>query len=221
MGEEAWRTLGKIAQLPAWNDALATLGDRYVPIENTRVGEQTRAHLEEARPLLRALARHVAVEAGDPELFHRIEEVSQNLEADVDWSTQWWEVPFGSVLDACAPAMQRYRESDATWKSSRAAKTTDNLRAAFQRHGVEIDPDPYETASQNQERLRDMLVQLHDAHRTWVEFRASAATRPLPPAQLVCLEHRVPGVSGRSPSCSRRRSRQLKTMNSSLPAPDV
>ena len=188
MGEAAWRTLGNIAQLPAWNDALATRGDRYVPVENPRVGEQTRAHLEEARPLLRALARHVAVEAGDPELFHRIEEVTQDLEADADWSTQWWEVPFSAVLDALRTGYAEVPGIGRHLKVIEGEKTTNDVRAAFQRHGVEIDPDPYETASQNQERLRDMFVQLHDVHRTWVEFRASAATPPSPPAPPATLE---------------------------------
>jgi len=37
MGEAAWRALGDVAQLPAWNDALATLADPYGPVDNHRV----------------------------------------------------------------------------------------------------------------------------------------------------------------------------------------
>ena len=181
MGEATWRTLGDVAQLPAWNDALATLGNRYVPVENRRVGEQTQAHLEEAKPLLRAFARYVAVEVGHPELFHRIEEVSQALEADADWSTRWWEVPFSPVLDALRAGYDGIPGIGCHLEVIEGARTIDDLRAAFQRRCVRIDPDPYETAARNQERLSDVLVQLHDLHRTWVEFRAPTATRRSPP----------------------------------------
>ena len=188
MGEAAWRTLGERAQLPAWNDALASLGDRYVPVENHRAGEQTRAHLEEAKPLLRALARHVAVEADDPELFHRIEEVSQNLETDSDWATRWWEVPFGPVLDVLRAGCARIPGIERHLEVIEKVSTIDELRAVFQRRSVEIDPDPYETAGRNQVRLTDMRVQLRDVYRAWVEIRASAGARPSPPAPLARLD---------------------------------
>ena len=187
MGEAAWNILGDVAQLPAWNDALATLGDRYVPVENHRVTEQTQAHLEESRPLLRALARHIAVETNQPELFHRIEEVSQGLEADPDWSTRWWQVPFASVLDVLRTGYADIAGIGCHLEVIEGARTADDLRASFQRHGVEIDPDPYETAGRNQERLEYMLAHLHDLHRTWVELRASAGTPSTPPAPPVRL----------------------------------
>ena len=188
MGEAAWRTLGDIAQLPAWNDALARLGDRYVPVENHRVGEQTKTHLEEAKPLLRALARHVAVEADHPDLFHRIEGVSQALDANADWSTRWWEVPFSAVLDALRTGYVALTGIDRHLQVLDGARTIDDLRSAFQRHGVDIAPDPYETARRNQERLKDLLVRLHDVHRTWVEFRTPTAIRPSPPAPPTRLD---------------------------------
>jgi len=72
MGEAVWHILGDVAQLPAWNHALDKLGDRYAPVENDDVTEQTQAHLEESRPLLRAFARHVASSEGHPELFQRV-----------------------------------------------------------------------------------------------------------------------------------------------------
>ena len=188
MGEAAWRILGDIAQLPTWNDALARLGDRYVPVENHRAAEQTKTHLEEAKPLLRALARHVAIEADHPDLFHRIEEVSQALDADADWSTRWWEVPFSAVLDALRTGYVALTGIDRHLQVLDGATTIDDLRTAFQRHRVDIAPDPYETARRNRERLKDMLVRLHDVHRTWVEFQTPTATPPSPPAPPARLD---------------------------------
>ena len=182
MGEATWRILGDVAQLPAWNEALATLGDRYLPVENHRVTEQTQAHVEESRPLLRALARHVAVEANEPELFHRIEEVSQGLEADPEWSAQWWQVPFECVLDVLRTGYTDIPGIGNHLKAIETARSTDDLRASFQRHGIELFPDPYEIAGQNRERLAYVLTQLHDLHRTWLELRPSAGPPPSPPA---------------------------------------
>ena len=188
MGEAAWNILGEVAQLPAWNDALATLGDRYAPVENHRATEQTQAHLEDSKPLLRTLARHIAVNAGHPELFHRIEKVSQALEADPDWSKRWWQVPFASILDALRTGYAELPGIGYHLEVIEGVRTTDDLRASFQRHGVEIEPDPYETAGRNRERLKDMLVHVHDLHRTWVELRASAGTPPSPPPPPVPLD---------------------------------
>ena len=187
MGETAWNALGDVAQLPAWNAALATLGDRYPPVENHDVTEQMQAHLDESRPLLRALARHMAVEADQPELFLRIEEVSRRLEAHPDWSTQWWQVSFASVLDALRAGYADVSGIGRHLTFLEGARTVDDLRASFQRHGIEIDPDPYDTAGRNQKGLEDTLDDLHDLHRTWVELRPPAGTpppSPTPPAGL-------------------------------------
>ena len=45
MGLEAWRALGHVAQLPAWNTVLERLGDEYEPVENKDVDDQTSALL--------------------------------------------------------------------------------------------------------------------------------------------------------------------------------
>ena len=185
MGVAAWHILGDVAQLPAWNDALATLGDRYAPVENDSATEQTQAHLEESRPLVRALARHIAVSTGHPELFHRVEEVSQALKANPDWSKRWWQVPFASVLDALRTGYTGLPGIGDHLEVIDGVTTTDDLRASFQRHGIEIEPDPYETAGRNQERLESMLVQVHDLHRTWVELGAPAGTSPTAPPSPV------------------------------------
>ena len=61
MGLEAWRALGDVAQLPAWNAVLERLGDEYEPVENKDVGDQASAHMESMRPFLQALSLHIAV----------------------------------------------------------------------------------------------------------------------------------------------------------------
>ena len=173
---------------PAWNEALATLGARYVPVENDRVAEQTQAHLEESKLLLRALARHIAVEADQPELFHQIEEVSQGLEADPEWSTLWWHVPFATVLEALRTGYADVPEIGCHLDVIAGARTMDDLRAGFQRHGVEVDPDPYEIAGRNRDRLGNMILHIHDLHRTWLELGASDGT-PAPPPSLPARLH--------------------------------
>ena len=176
MGEAAWRFLGDTAQLPEWNEALAKLGEGYEAVENHRAAAQTEAHLEDALPLLRGLARYVALESDSPDLFHKIEQVNQNVKAGADWSTRWWEVPFGAVLDALRIAYAEIPDVGCHLDLIEDARTLDDLRTAFQQRGIATDPNPYETASLNQNRLNAMLAGVQDLHRTWVELRTSEVT---------------------------------------------
>ena len=169
MGTATWQALGDDAQLPAWNAALAELGDQYETVENRSVSEQTKVHLEEAKPLLRALARHVAVEVGDPSLFRRIEEVSRDFVGNADWSKRWWEVPFGAVLGAL---QDRYAEIPCFTphlKVIEGSSSVKDLRGQFDNWGIEIAPDPYETADRNRHRLTQAFESTRDLHHAWTE----------------------------------------------------
>ena len=181
MGVAAWRALGDLAQLPAWNDALAESGDRYVAVENHGAGEQKAAHLEAAKLLLRGFARYVAVEADRPDLFHELEVVSQNFKHGDDWSTRWWEVPFGAVIDALRTGYAEIPGAEHHLAALDGAGTVDDLRAAFQERGIATDPDPYETASLNKKRLDDVIHRVHDLRRAWVELQTLDPKAPEPP----------------------------------------
>ena len=181
MGEAAWCALGDVAQLPAWNKALAALGDRYVTVENCRVDEQTQEHLEEAMPLLRGFARYVAVDTDNPNLFSKIEAASRNFKGSKDWSTQWWEVPFEVVIDELRAGYAKIAGAEYHLEVLEGVKTVDDLRTAFQTKGIATDPDPYEVASLNKKRLNEMLLSAHDLHRTWVEFNTQDSITPETP----------------------------------------
>ena len=50
-----------------------------------------------------------------------------------------------------------------------------------------VDPDPYETARRNKDGLDEIVADLHDLYRLWVEINSIAAprpTRPEPPDEL-------------------------------------
>ena len=188
MGEAAWCALGDVAQLPAWNKALAALGDRYVTVENHRVDEQTQAHLEEAMPLLRGLARYVAIDTGNPDLFSKIEAESQSFERDNDWSTRWWDVPFGVVIDKLHTKYAEISGAECHLGVLERVKTVDDLRTAFQTRGIATDHDPYEIAGRNKKWLDEMLLSTHDLHREWIEFNTPNSIAPEPPEPLVELD---------------------------------
>ena len=177
MGLEAWRALGDFAQLPAWNAALERLGDEYEAVANKDVDEQTSLHLEGLRPLLQALSRHVAIKAGDPDLFPKIEAAFRNLNAPDDWSKRWWEVPFSAALGAlyghCRDAV-----AGVDPEALPEAESVRELRDALVERGVEIDVDPYETARVNREGFGKALLEVHDLHRAWVEVRAPESAVP-------------------------------------------
>ena len=181
MGLEAWRALGDVAQLPAWNAVLERLGDEYEPVENMDVGDQASAHMESMRPFLQALWRHIAISADDPDLFLRIEAVTGDFTAPDDWPKRWWDVPFSAVLDAVLHRLgQAIPEIDAG--TLPRATSVEGLRAALVEKGVETEFDPYETARVNKERFGKVLLALHDLHRTWIEVRTSESEVPDRPA---------------------------------------
>ena len=177
MGLEAWLTLGEEAKLPAWNEVLERLGDEYEPVENKDVDEQTSAHLESLRSLLQAVSRHVAIQAGEPDLFPKIEDATREFSAPDGWSKRWWEVPFSAVLGAL---YSRCGEAVAEFKAEAlpGAASVGELREALVERGVEIDLDPYETARVNADRFNKVLLEVHDLHRTWVEVRVPGSKVP-------------------------------------------
>ena len=181
MGLATWRALGDVAQLPMWNAALVELGDQYAAVENRDAREQTTAHVEAVIPFLRALARHIAVEIGNPDLFRRLEDATRNFQGHDDWPLQWWEVPFSAVLAALHTEYAAILGKEDHLEVLRDAETLDELRFAFQKQGIAIDPDPYEIARRNKARLEQMLSDVHDLHCLWRELRTTDPVTPEPP----------------------------------------
>lgn len=176
MGKATWRwqEFSDDAQLPKWNAILEKLGRE--PIGNNDKGGQTEAHIKEVKPLLRGFARHVAVQAENPDLFLEIEAISQNFQADECWSEQWWEVPFEVVLKAlCAdyaklPDVRRYLSAFEN------VREIEDLRAIFEKQGIGTEPNPYETYGRNKERFDKMFRELYGLYELWREDEGLEAT---------------------------------------------
>ena len=183
MGKAAWRSLGDVASLPAWNKALATLGEPYTEVENDNVNKQTEVHIEAAMPLLRSFARHVAVAEGRPQMFHEIEAVSRNFKVDGNWRYLWWEVPLRAVMDALRGGYAQIRGIESHLDGLERAENVEELRSAFQEQGIAIDLNPYEIARRNKDRLKNTVSSIHDLHRTWAEINHPDSTPPEPPEQ--------------------------------------
>ena len=181
MGMAAWRVLGDVARLPAWNAVLAKLGDRYSAVENRDVEEQTATHIEAVTPLLRGFSRHVAIEAGNPDLFSRIEAVSRSIKGGSGWSTQWWEVPFGAVIDALRAGYAGIPGIACHLDVLEGVRTVDDLRTAFQARGMESGPDPYDVYDGNRRKLSNMFLDVHDLYRAWMGPQASDPIPSEPP----------------------------------------
>lgn len=182
MGRAAWAALGDIAELPAWNEALLRLGDRYTTVHNRKVNEQVAAHFEQAKPFLRALARHVAVETNTPRLFGEIEAINQGVEVPKGWADQWWQVPFEAVVEILLDAYRRLGVDEQFLRPFRHAQSAEELGARLKSLGVPVEPDPYETASLNKSSLEAMVARVHDLHHAWVFVRCSRDLSGEPPA---------------------------------------
>lgn len=194
MGRAAFRRLGEIAQLPRWNAALAELGDRYATVVKSGAADQAKRHIEEAAPYLRALARHVAIETGEPDLFRKLEEVNESFEAPADWSTRWWEVPLDAVLKALHTAYTHGLDVpshllEALDETNTAGGPTSSqpvgairLHAALADRGIAIGPDPYDVYRGNENRLGRDFGEVHALHRAWLEVCRAGANPPRPEA---------------------------------------
>lgn len=181
MGFAAWTALGEKAQLPAWNAVLARLGDEYEPVENKLVDEQVAAHLDAMRSLLQALARHVAIELNEPELFRRLEVATDDFKVPDGWSERWWEVPFSAVIDALH---HRHQRTVATGHIDvlLGMASVDELRDALKKRDIETELDAYETARVNTDRFRRVVLDVHDLYGGWVEARSPGSQPPTEPA---------------------------------------
>lgn len=181
MGFAAWTALGERAQLPAWNAVLASLGDEYEPVQNKLVGEQVAAHLDAMRSLLQALARHVAIELNEPELFRQLEAATVDFKVPDGWSERWWEVPFSAVIEALH---HRHQRTVATGHIDvlLGVASVDELRDALKERDIETELDAYETARVNTDRFKRVVLDVHDLYGGWVEARSPGSQPPTEPA---------------------------------------
>ena len=170
MGIAAWRALGDVATLTAWNAVLEGLGEEYQPVSNRDVQEQTKAPPGGDAGAVAAVARAVALDCSKPELFRKVENATHAFSAPDDWSTQWWEVPFEAVVDGLCDIWGEIVESEHLTVLS-GTETLGQLREGIEERGIAIEPDPYEIARGNSDGFGRVLLDAHDLHRTWLEFR--------------------------------------------------
>ena len=181
MGLAAWRVLGDVAQLPAWNAVLERLGDEYEPVENKGAGEQTDAHLESMQTMLATLACKIAIDCEEPQLFRKIEDATRGFTASEDWTKRWWDVPFAAVVEALRESCREVVDAEHL-EALRGATSAHQLQLALEESGVKVEPDPYETARVNGEGLRKMLLDAYDLYRTWLEAHTPESKVPDQPA---------------------------------------
>ena len=186
MGVAAWRTLGEVAQLPAWNAALACLGEGYDVVKNEAVDRQTAEHIEAMTPFLRAIARHIALETDNPDLFHELESTTRNIKARADWLRRWWEVPFVAVLGALRDAYAEVPGAEQRLQLLADAATLEELQNRLHEREISVEPDPYEIARRNRDALSEILADVCDLHRLWAELddNAPPSSPSVPPAEI-------------------------------------
>lgn len=174
MGKATWLKFGDDAQLSKWNAMLKKLG--RVPVKNDDNGGQTEAHIEEVEPLLRGLARHVAIQAKSPGLFLEIEDISRNFQADQDWSEQWWEVPFEVVLKALCADYAKLPDVERYLSAFENVEKIEDLRAIFEKRGIGTESDPYETYRWNKDQFDKMFGEFYGLYEIWREDSGLEAT---------------------------------------------
>ncbi|MCY4159972.1 MAG: DUF3883 domain-containing protein [Bacteroidetes bacterium] len=181
MGFRTWDVLREAAELPKWNAALQALGGEYAPVKNARAKSQAQRHLKVAAPSLRALARQVAMAADGPvgeqaQLFAKINNVHEHIEADADWSrlceewsSRWWKVPLGVVLGAMRPRYEQFPAVMAHVEAFEDIETIDEFKSVLETCGVTLEPDPLEVADSNRRRLDVSIRKVRAIHRAWLK----------------------------------------------------
>ena len=169
MGLRAWEALGDAADLPKWNKVLGELGRPTV--KNSQAGDQAKRHLDQAARSLRALARHVATDAGDQPslndraaLFSRINAVHDCIERGAQWSglceawsDRWWAVPFGEILHALSDRYMGISVVRPYLKALDGVMSTTEFDAVLASQGVDLECDPMQVARGNRNRLRGIV----------------------------------------------------------------
>ena len=186
MGYRTWRVLGCAAELPAWNEALRALGGKYEQITNAHAKAQARRHLDEAAPLLRVFARHVATaDASVPikdqgELFAKINAVHEGIEKNdewtrlcIRWSEDWWEVPFGAVLAVLRARYEGISRARPHLGVFEGVTRIGKLRRELELHNATLDPDPLEVARRNQYRLNRAVRRMRELYEAWLEKKGA------------------------------------------------
>ena len=189
MGFAAWRRLGNDVELPRWNKALSALDDKYEQVHNLHSDAQAKRYLDEAAPLLRAFARHVAeADAQVPiedqgKLFSKITQVHERLEGSTEWTrlcAQWsgshWRVPFIAVLDILRARFTKIQEAELHCAVLDGVTTIGSLRSALKDKDVRLDPDPREVARDNQYRLDRVVRELRECYEAWLKKKGAKST---------------------------------------------
>ena len=181
MGYRAWQALGDAAELPKWNEALEALGGDYGQCPNQQAEAEAMRHLDEAAPLLRAFARHVATI--DPEvaikdqgaLFERIIHMHERPENDPEWpchvagwAESYWQVPFEVVLGVLRAGYDGIPEAKESLGVIERVRNTHELRLALEGLVAGLAPDPREVAQCNRHRLDGVARKVRECHAAWL-----------------------------------------------------
>lgn len=180
MGRKAREVLGDVAELPAWNAALLSLGERYREVRNREASEQAQSLLADAKPTLRALAHWIAKSAGRAELFLELEKAHSSLRFPVTWTTTWWQVPLSAVCETVADSFVAAGVAEESVSSLRSVLSLDSLRERLEAQGVLVDVRPFETAAANLLRLKSAMAIVHDVYAIWKGMNQNVAAGPLP-----------------------------------------
>ena len=197
MGYRAWQVLGDAAELPKWNKALKALGGDYEPCRNEHAGAEAMRHLDEAAPLLRAFARHVATR--DPgvgikdqgALFESVVHVHERAVSDREWlrhvagwAASYWQVTFEMVLGVLRAGYDGIAEAKEHLAVFEGVRNTHELRSALERLGADLHPDPRELARRNRDRLDRLVRRVRECHAAWIRKKRAESTSSAKDADL-------------------------------------
>ena len=140
LGEKLFETLGSIAQLDRWNEALVRAGAQRLLNKNAE--EEYRTHMKSAQAILEIAIAHIVrrnTEASPS--FDEILEQLENIPFPEALASQFWEIEFEHALPSVIPFFEGLNalpdEITAIKNAKSVEELKDNLSAAGCRSGYQ------------------------------------------------------------------------------------
>jgi hypothetical protein len=162
LGRELHRRAGGVAELGAWNGALASVG--LEPVRATDLADAWRRQFTAAQTPLRAM---VAALAPDGTCYYALVDAMEAVKPTDELGLLYWSVPFRLVVERVVAPL-RGRLPGAPLDDVIAATSATELAGRIELHGIPAGRDPAEAfLGPNRTHGREILFGLLDAAIAW------------------------------------------------------
>lgn len=160
MGRALFEWLGERAELSHWNRALHSLGPSFSVVRNENAANEARGHISSSSLALLAVARRIALDADQHDLFIETRATLDSFELPAGLSALTWELSFASTMKAIASVLEHERASADYAAIVAQSESPKALQDELRSLGVDPDSDPEEILADNLRLVRKTVETL-------------------------------------------------------------